>query len=172
MSHPPIKNIIIILILLIGLQVTECWKKWELVDRFEEGSNNIFSATLRGEATFILCGNSVARVIKQLTGSFKRSGSLGAGKVATGPRNIGTLDDRIVIQDPFMDNETFVMGHKGSNLLYAGFAYCPYIPLFATPTLTTADLYAQKGFLSSAGFKVINPALFSLGSISGTYFGG
>ena len=96
------------------------WKKWEIVDRFEEGSNNIFSATLRGEATFILCGNSVARVIKQLVGSFKRGGSLGAGKVATGPRNIGTLDDRIVIQDPFMDDETYVMGHKGSNLLYAG----------------------------------------------------
>ena len=51
-------------------------------------------------------------------------------------------------------------------------AYAPYIPLFATPTLVTADLYAQKGFLSSAGFKVINPALFTLGTISGTYFGG
>lgn len=147
------------------------WKKEEIIDRFEEGSNNIFAATLRGEATFILCGNSVARVIKQLNG-FKRGGALGAGKVATGPRNIGTLDDRIVIQDPFMDNETYVMGHKGSNMLYAGFAYSPYIPLFATPTLVTSDLMAQKGFLSSAGFKVTNPALFTVGTITGTYFGG
>ncbi len=164
--------VLIISLIFISLQVTECWKKWEIVDRFEEGSNNIFSTTLRGEATFILCGNSVARVIKQLIGSFKRGGALGAGKVATGPRNIGTLDDRIVIQDPFMDDETYVMGHKGSNILYAGFAYCPYIPLFATPTLVTSDLYAQKGFLSSAGFKVINPGLYSLGTITGTYFGG
>lgn len=40
------------------------------------------------------------------------------------------------------------------------------IPLFATPTLVTADLKAQKGFLSSAGFKVINAGLFTYGDIT------
>jgi len=45
------------------------------------------------------------------------------------------------------------------------------IPLFASPTLVTSDLYAQKGFLSSAGFKVTNPALLTYGTITGTYFG-
>ena len=44
--------------------------------------------------------------------------------------------------------------------------YCPYIPLFTTPTLITSDLMAQKGFLSSAGFKVINAGLFCLGKIT------
>lgn len=44
--------------------------------------------------------------------------------------------------------------------------YCPYIPLFTTPTLITSDLMAQKGFLSSAGFKVINPGLFCRGRIT------
>jgi len=46
--------------------------------------------------------------------------------------------------------------------------YCPYIPLFATPTLITSDLISQKGFLSSAGFKVINAGMFCEGYISGT----
>ena len=43
--------------------------------------------------------------------------------------------------------------------------YCPYIPLFTTPTLITSDLIAQKGFLSSAGFKVINAGLFCEGEV-------
>jgi len=43
--------------------------------------------------------------------------------------------------------------------------YCPYIPLFTTPTLITSDLMAQKGFLSSAGFKVVNAGLFCEGYI-------
>jgi len=46
-------------------------------------------------------------------------------------------------------------------------AYCPYIPLMSTPTLVTSDLFAQKGFLSSAGFKVINPGMYTYGTISG-----
>lgn len=39
------------------------------------------------------------------------------------------------------------------------------IPLFTTPTLITADLMAQKGFLSSSGFKVINGKLFTFGDV-------
>ena len=134
-------------------------------------ANNIFAATLRGEADFILAGNSVARVIKQLKPDFVPAAGLSVkGKPATGPRVIGSLSERLVIQDPFMTHTRYVMGHKGADLLMGGFAYCPYIPLFASPTLVTSDLYAQKGFLSSAGFKVINPALFTYGDIEGDYF--
>jgi len=42
------------------------------------------------------------------------------------------------------------------------------IPLMTTPTLITAtDLKAQKGFLSSAAYKVINNGAFCAGSVSG-----
>jgi len=37
--------------------------------------------------------------------------------------------------------------------------------VFTTPTLITSDLMAQKGFLSSAGFKVVNAGLFCEGLI-------
>jgi len=58
------------------------------------------------------------------------------------------------------------MGFKGDNYLMAGFIYAPYLPLFATPTLITSDLVSQKGFLSSAGFKVINAGMYCQGLIS------
>jgi hypothetical protein len=80
--------------------------------------------------------------------------------------NIGTLNGRTVIQNPFKSTNEYVMGFRGDHFLYAGFVYCPYIPLFATPTLITSDLMAQKGYLSAAGFKRINDGLFTKGTTS------
>ena len=146
------------------------WHKYEFLDRLNEGSNNIFDKTKRGVANFMICGNNVARVVRQLTqgGDFKASAALGK-QIPTGPLNIGnvsSVNNMVVIQNPFMDSNMYTLGFKGDSYLYASFIYAPYIPLFATPTLITSDLIAQKGFLSSAGFKVINPGLFCAGGIS------
>lgn len=146
------------------------WHKYEFLDRLNEGSNNIYDKTKRGVANFMICGNNVARVIKQLTqgGDFKASAALGK-QVPTGPLNIGNItsvNNMVVIQNPFMNSNTYTLGFKGDSYLYASFIYAPYIPLFATPTLITSDLIAQKGFLSSAGFKVINTGLFCQGTIT------
>ncbi len=141
------------------------WKKHEFLDRVEEGSNNIFDKSKRGIATFMICGNNVARVVKQLG----KDHFTPAPKVQqpTGPIKIGTLNNQItVIQNPFKSTNTYTMGYRGQDYLNAGFIYCPYIPLFATPTLTTNDLMSQKGFLSSAAFKRINDGLFTAGTIS------
>jgi len=139
------------------------WKKEEFLDRFEEGSNNIFEKTKRGVATFMHCGNNVARVIRQLD-EFKPRG-MNASTPPTGPMVIGTLAGRTIVQNPFKAKNEYTLGYRGPQYLYAGFLYCPYIPLFTTPTLITSDLMAQKGFLSSAGFKVVNAGLFCAGEI-------
>jgi hypothetical protein len=141
------------------------WKKHEINDRFEEGNNNIFDKTKRAVANFIVCGNNVARVLKQLKPDFVPEPGLDKTP-PTGPVKIGTLNGRVVIQNPFKATNTYTMGYKGDNYLMAGFIYSPYIPLFATPTLITSDLMVQKGFLSSAGFKVINAGMFTAGTIS------
>ena len=147
------------------------WHKYEFLDRLNEGSNNIYDKTKRGVANFMICGNNVARVVKQLTqgGDFKASAALGK-QLPTGPLNIGnvsSVNNMVVIQNPFMSSNDYVLGYKGDSYLYASFIYAPYIPLFASPTLVTSDLIAQKGFLSSAGFKVINNGLFCKGAITG-----
>jgi len=95
------------------------------LDRFEQGSNNIFEKTKRGVATFIHCGNNVARVLRQLD-KFKPRG--GATNIPTGPMVIGTIDGRTVVQNPFKDSNYYTMGFRGPSYLYAGFIYCPYIP--------------------------------------------
>lgn len=96
------------------------WKKSEFKDRIEEGSNNIFEATKRGVASWIHCGNDVARVIRQLTdhGFKPRPGWTGAAP--TGPMVIGDLDGRPVVQNPFKRRDQYTLGFRGPSYLYAG----------------------------------------------------
>lgn len=143
------------------------FKKHEIKDRFESGSNKIFAKTLRATGNFIVCGNTVARVIKQVD-TFKPSAGARNAE-PTGPMLIGELDGRKVIQNPFMTTTAYFMGYRSSQYLNAAFIYAPYIPLFTSPTIVTSDLQAQKGFLSAAGFKVVNPGMFCYGAISGDY---
>ncbi len=148
------------------------FKKAEILDRFMQGSNNIFEKTLRAMATFCIAGNNVARVLRQLD-SFKAVPGLGKNP-PTGPMKIGTTEDGLtVVQHPFMQTrgatngrDRYILGYRGSNFLHAGMGFLPYIPLFSTPTIITSDLYAQKGFLSAAGYKVINAGMFCSGTIS------
>ncbi len=151
------------------------WKKEEFTKYIEEGNNNIITATLRGAATFILAGMNVAKVIRQHS-QFKEISGLNKMTV-TGPVKIGDLNGRAVIMDPFLrtrkisgtsvsGSNRYILGYKGDNFLMAGAIYAPYIPLYTTPTLVTSDLMAQKGFMSSAGFKIINPGMYCHGQVT------
>ena len=141
------------------------WKKYEFEDRVEKGSNAIFAKSLRGFGSYILCGNNVARVIRQLKPDFVPDPNLDEG-IPTGPIVLGRLGGRLVIQDPFLPTNEYVMGFRGDSYLFAGFIYAPYIPLFTTPTLVTSDLKAQKGFLSASGFKVVNYGMYTYGTVT------
>lgn len=145
----------------------ETWKdkKEEFIDRFEEANNLIFDKTKRGVATFAVCGNNVARVLKQL-GRDYFTPDANLRKPQTGPYKIGTLNNAItLIQNPFKSTNEYTVGHRGDQFMMAGFVMAPYIPLFSTPTLTTADLTSQKGFMSSVGFKVVNAGMFCAGAV-------
>jgi len=145
----------------------------EIEDRFEEMSNNIFDKTLRGTCTVLVVGNNIARVIRQLP-NFKPQGETA---MPTGPMVIGTVNGRTIVQNPLMRTRTisdvaytganrYFGMFKGPDLLHSSFIFAPYIPLISTPTLQTSDLFAQKGFLSAAAFKVVNAGLFSAGTIT------
>jgi len=156
-----------------SLGTTQEWvfKKYEFIDFLERGSNNIFSKTLKGVGNFIIGGNSVCRVLKQFGDHFKPVAGLDKTP-PTGPMEIGSFGGRTVIQDPFVTDTRYAMGFRSDNYLFAGMLYCPYIPLFATPTVTLADLKSQKAFYSSSGFKVVNPGFYTYGTMTNLVGGG
>jgi len=143
------------------------WKKYQFLDFVEKANVNILAKTLRMQCSWIIAGNDTSRLIRQLAPNFKAAPGLD-GITPTGPYVLGTLDGRVVVHDPFLSAAEIIFGWKGDSFIQGAFAFCPYIPLFTTSTLITAtDLKAQKGFLSSAAYKVINPGAFCHGTISG-----
>lgn len=106
-----------------GLGEPWLWKKTEFKDRIEQGSNNIFEKTKRGVASWIHCGNDVARVIRQLTADGFKPRPGWTGAAPTGPMVIGDLDGRPVVQNPFKAKNYFTLGFRGPSYLYAGSSF-------------------------------------------------
>jgi hypothetical protein len=140
------------------------WKKYQFLDFVEKANVNIINKTLRAVCNFLVVGNDTARLVRQLAPNFVPSPGLNT-LVPTGPYELGTLDGRLIVHDPLIGADEILFGFKGDNYLFAGFLFAPYIPLFSTPTLVTADLKAQKGFLASAGYKVVNAGMYTHGSM-------
>ena len=126
-----------------------------------EGSNQIFGATRRVRANWMVCGLNVASVL-QVMRNFDASEDL----TAVGPHFIGTLGNIRVYVNPNYDANAFVLGYKGSTLMDAGYAYCPYMPITTTGMVSLADDFASReGWATTYATKLINPRLYVKGRI-------
>lgn len=127
-----------------------------------KGSNQIFQATRRAHANFMVCGIGVASVL-QVMRNFDGAEDL----TAIGPHFIGTLSNGIrCYVNPNFDENVFVLGYKGNTLIDAGYVYAPYMPIMTTGMITLADDFAaREGWATSYGTKAINPRLYVRGRI-------
>jgi len=134
--------------------------------KVEAAAVNIQRETLRAYGNVVIVGGNGLRLIRQLAPNFKPSTDITA-KAPTGPVIVGTLDGRTVVYDPLQETNRVVVTYKGPNVLNSAIIFCPYIPLFTTPTLITADLHVQKGFMSSAAIHVVNEKMMTYFDITG-----
>lgn len=145
-----------------GVGYTE--HKLSLLDALQTASNLIHKVTGRGRATWIVCGEDVATAIETLPGFVETADpAAGTMKGAYKTGRLGTKWD--VYKDPFYPDNFWLMGFKGPLFMHAGYAYCPWIPLYATPTLATADFVAQKGMATHFGKKPINGLFYVTGAM-------
>ena len=129
--------------------------------RLVEGSNQIFAATRRAHANFLVCGMNVSSVLKCM-----RNFSDSEDSAAIGPHFIGTIGAIKCYVNPNYDPDTFVMGYKGPNLIDAGYVYAPYLPVTTIGMLSLADDFASReGWGCMYGKKAINPRLYIKGRI-------
>lgn len=129
-----------------------------------EGSNQIFAATRKARANFMVCGINVASVLQVM-----RNFSGSEDTTAIGPHFIGTLSNGIkVYVNPNYDANTFVLGYKGATLIDAGYVYAPYMPILTTDMVTLSDDFASRqGWATTYGTKMVNPRLYVKGRITG-----
>jgi hypothetical protein len=131
--------------------------------KLTEGSKVIFQETQRVQPNFIVCGTNVAAVIEVMR-QFDGTG----GTDGVGPHFIGTLGGKYkVYVVPLMQEDTFVMGYKGSNFLETGYIYAPYMPILSTDLLMPADFKGQQGYATSYGKKMVNSKMYIKGKIVG-----
>lgn len=122
------------------------------INKLVEAGNIIFRAT-RGKAqgNWIVVGTNLANVIESLPGFVGADYGDAEGVVY-----IGQLGHYRLYKDPWMATDYGVLGHKGSTWLKAGYAYCPYVPLWRTPVVTLTDYKRRVGLMTRYAKKAIN----------------
>lgn len=130
-------------------------------DKIVEASNAIMTATRRGEGSFVVAGMEVMNIIEALGTRFVREGS-----VQPGPHYAGMLDNRWrIYKNPMYPAQEFLVGHKGQMFIEAGYVYAPYLPIYATPSVTLDDFVTRRGLMTSYGKKFVNSKFYAKGSI-------
>lgn len=138
--------------------------KRTLIDIFTQASNDIFVATKRVGANFIVAGTNVCTIVETLPEFVAEP--LGS-RVINGPHLIGTLSGKWkVYKNPFYGENNFLLGYKGNSWLDAGYVYAPYMPLYTTPTVVLDDFTFRKGLATSYGQVMLNNNLYAKGSIT------
>ena len=133
-----------------------------LVAKIQKVSNEIHRLTLRGGANFIVCGPKVATILESLPGYNKQSSENAASKFAMGVSQVGAVDGRFTVyKNPYMSENTILVGFRGSNFLETGAVYAPYVPLIMTPLVyDPSDFTPRKGVMTRYAKKMIRPEFY------------
>ncbi len=137
----------------------EWWQT--LGSKIQKVSNEIHKLTLRGGANFVVCGPKVATILESLPGYNTQSGNADT-KFAMGVSKIGGIDGRFQIyKNPYMSENTILVGFRGSNFLETGAVYAPYVPLIMTPLVyDPTDFTPRKGVMTRYAKKMIRPEFY------------
>lgn len=136
----------------------------DFIDCIVRGSSMILKKTKRVEGNWIVTGKTGSDILTFIGAPrFVASGDT----TAVGPRFLGTLDGKWkVYGNPFLNDDDFLIGYKGTNLMDAGLIYAPYLLFFATETVMLEDFLGRRGFATTYGKKMVNANMYVRGRIT------
>jgi hypothetical protein len=81
----------------------------------------------------------------------------------------GSINSHLkVYKNPYMTENTILLGFRGSQFLETGAVFAPYIPLIMTPLIyDPATFTPRKGLLTRYAKKVLRPEYYGLVYVSG-----
>lgn len=148
-----------------GVSWTE--HKKSFVDAASAANNLVFKATKRGNTNWMVCGVGVCDVIETLD-NFVPATNLAEINPNTGVQYIGMLAGRWrVYKDPFLQTNKWVQGYKGARLTDAGYAFCPWVPVFTSPEIMLDDMIRRQAMATSFGSKMLNAKFYATGLLVG-----
>jgi len=134
-----------------------------LVQKVTKVSNEIHRLTLRGGANFVVCSPKISTILESLPGYNSSPGAdATVQQYAMGVSKIGAVDGRYsVYKNPYMDENTVLIGYRGSSFLETGAVYSPYVPLIMTPLVyDPSDFTPRKGVMTRYAKKMIRPEFY------------
>ena len=138
--------------------------------KIQKLSNIIHQKTLRGGANFLVCSPTVATILESIPGFASTSdGDAAKASYAFGVQKSGTINSRYTVyKNPYMTENTILMGFRGGQFLEAGAVFAPYIPLIMTPMVYDPDTFVpRKGLLTRYAKKVVRPEFYGKILVSG-----
>ena len=130
--------------------------------KIQKVSNKIHQKTLRGGANFLVCSPSVATILESIPG-YAAATNGDQDQFAMGVQKVGALNNRFqVYKNPYMTENTILMGYRGSQFLEAGAVYSPYVPLMMTPLVYDPETFTpRKGLMTRYAKKMIRPEFYA-----------
>jgi hypothetical protein len=139
--------------------------------KLQKISNIIHQRTLRGGANFIVVSPTVATVLESIPGfAADTDGDVTKMSYAFGVQKIGALNSRYkVYKNPYMLENTILMGFRGNQFLESGAVYAPYVPLIMTPLVYDPNTFTpRKGIMTRYAKKMVRPEFYGKVLVLGT----
>ena len=138
--------------------------------KMQKLSNIIHQRTLRGGANFCVVSPTVATILESIPGFASSSdGDVTKGSYAFGVQKMGQISNRYTVyKNPYMTENTILMGFKGAQFLETGAVFAPYIPLIMTPMVYDPETFVpRKGLLTRYAKKMVRPEYFGKIMVNG-----
>ena len=129
--------------------------------KLQKVSNLIQQKTLRGGANFLVVSPKVSTILESIPG-FATDSAGEQNKYNMGVQKIGAINNRYTVyKNPYMKENTILMGYKGSQFLETGAVFAPYIPLIMTPLVyDPVSFTPRKGIMTRYAKKMVRPDFY------------
>ncbi len=129
--------------------------------KIQKVSNKIHQKTLRGGANFLVCSPTVATILESIPG-YAANTDGDKMDFAFGVQKVGQLNGRYkVYKNPYMTENSILLGYRGSQFLETGAVYAPYVPLMMTPLVYDPKTFTpRKGIMTRYAKKMLRPEFY------------
>jgi hypothetical protein len=130
--------------------------------KLQKVSNEIHRLVLKGGgANFMVVSPTVSTVLESIPGYAANTDGT-KDQYAMGVQKVGTLNSRYTVyKNPYMTENTILMGYRGSQFLETGAVYAPYIPIMMTPTVLDPENFTpRKGIQTRYAKKIVRPEFY------------
>ena len=134
-----------------------------LGNKIQSVSNAIHQKTLRGGANFLVVSPETATIIESIPGyAADTTGEATSNQFAMGVQKVGALNNRYTVyKNPYMLENSILVGFRGQNFLETGAVYAPYVPLIMTPLVYDPKNFTpRKGVMTRYAKKMVRPEFY------------